>query len=169
VFAYREFLDPERWVMYDGVNFRVELDGTISPGTVKFDSDTHVCRVSPKSGCTTAVTIEKRLRREAHDTIPRIAKEHAAHFGVDVDRITLRNQKTRWGSSSSKRTISLNWRIIMASREVRDYLIIHELAHQRHMNHSKEFWSLVASWCPGYRFCDSWLSEHAYLLSIFRR
>src|SRR5690606_19998190 len=85
---------------------------------------------------------------EACDELPRRTLELAAAVGETVRRITVRDQKSRWGSCSSRtRSISLNWRCILFPDDVRDYLMYHELAHLRHANHSDTYWRLVAHWC----------------------
>jgi predicted metal-dependent hydrolase len=83
---------------------------------------------------------------------------------VPVRRISIRNQRSRWGSCSRRGTISLNWRLIQAPPAVRDYLILHELAHFREMNHSQRFWREVARLCPQFAEAERWLNQHSDLL-----
>ncbi|MGB7739123.1 MAG: SprT family zinc-dependent metalloprotease [Steroidobacteraceae bacterium] len=78
----------------------------------------------------------------------------AAELGIDYSRMTVRRQRTRWGSCSTRGTISLNVCLLFQRPEVVRYLMIHELCHRRHMNHSKRFWSLVASFEPGWKPLD---------------
>lgn len=89
----------------------------------------------------------------------------SARLGVRHGRITVRGQKTRWGSCSHKGNLSFNWRLMMASEAVVDYVIIHELAHLREMNHTAKFWKLVAEHCPSWRENRRWLTEHGTKLS----
>ncbi len=83
--------------------------------------------------------------------------ERVNHFckvmDVTVGRITIRNQKTRWGSCSSKGNVNFNYQLYYMPRELMDYVIIHELSHRRHMNHSAEFWQEVEKYCKTYREC----------------
>ena len=81
-------------------------------------------------------------------------------MGVSYGRIAIREQKTRWGSCSSKGTLNFNWRLILAPEEVLDYVVVHELAHRREMNHSKAFYAIVESVLPDYRQARRWLREH---------
>jgi len=74
-----------------------------------------------------------------------------------ISRISIRNQKTRWGSCSQKGTISLNWRLIQTPPEVSDYIIIHELMHLMELNHSKRFWKNVQKACPDYKIHETWI------------
>jgi predicted metal-dependent hydrolase len=109
-------------------------------------------------------TIEKYLRALAVRELPPRVREFAARHGLSVQRITVRNQKSRWGSCSRHGTISLNWRLIQTPDLVRDYIILHELAHLRQMNHSEKFWQEVERLCPNYREAERWLKEHRELL-----
>ncbi len=78
---------------------------------------------------------------------------YAEIMGVSYGRITIRNQRTRWGSCSSKGNLNFNYKLYYMPKELMDYVIIHELAHRVYMNHSKEFWSLVGNYCPDYQRC----------------
>ena len=104
--------------------------------------------------------IEKYLRQLAARELPPRVREFSAQHQIDVERITVRNQKSRWGSCSRRGTISLNWRLIQTPEFVRDYIILHELAHRRHMNHSARFWSEVERLCPDFRTAERWLKTH---------
>jgi hypothetical protein len=104
--------------------------------------------------------IEKQLRRLAAHELPSRVWEYAAQHQFTVQRITVRNQKSRWGSCSRRGTISLNWRLIQTPGFVRDYIILHELAHLRHMNHSGRFWAEVERLCPDYSVAERWLKTH---------
>lgn len=108
--------------------------------------------------------LERFLRGIALRELPTRVNELAALHGLDVRRVTVRNQRSRWGSCSARGTISLNWRLVQAPESVRDYIILHELMHLRQMNHSLRFWRAVAQACPDYRQAEAWLKQHAALL-----
>ena len=97
------------------------------------------------------------------ELLPRVAQLAALHQ-LTYRRAVVRNQRSRWGSCSPRRTISLNWRLIQAPSFVPDYLILHELMHLREMNHSTRFWRAVELACPDYAKAESWLDEHSHLL-----
>lgn len=77
----------------------------------------------------------------------------ATRIGVTYNRIAIKSQKTRWGSCSAKGNLNYNWHIIAADEALSDYIVIHELCHLRHLNHSPAFWQLVAGHCPTYLDC----------------
>lgn len=91
-------------------------------------------------------------------------KNRCAHYapliGVTYHDIRIKNQKSRWGSCSGQGNLNFNWKLIMAPEEVLDYLVVHELCHRKHMNHSKEFWALVASILPDYKKQERWLRDN---------
>ena len=108
--------------------------------------------------------IERHLRKLAAKELPSRVREFAAAHQLQVRRITVRNQRSRWGSCSRRGTVSLNWRLIQATTFVRDYIILHELMHLRQMNHSARFWREVEQVCPDYMTAESWLKQNAALL-----
>lgn len=85
---------------------------------------------------------------------------YAEKMGVSVGRITIRNQKTRWGSCSSKGNLNFNYRLYYLPEEILEYVVVHELAHRHHMNHSKDFWEEVALFYPDYKVCRERLKEY---------
>ena len=108
------------------------------------------------------------LRREARKILVPLAQEISLQLRTPYKRIFLRNQRTRWGSSSSIGNISLNWRTVMLPHEVQRYLIIHELAHQHQFNHSRDFWQIVEKHCPRYREYENTLKINRALMGLFR-
>ena len=108
--------------------------------------------------------IERHLWRLAARELPPRLLAHASAHGLQVQRVTVRNQRTRWGSCSRRGTISLNWRLVQTPPHVQDYLCLHELMHLRQMNHSRRFWREVEAVCPDYRTAERWLKAHSGLL-----
>lgn len=101
-----------------------------------------------------------RLAQEALDYIPGRVKYYAAKMNVTYRSITIRNQKTRWGSCSAKGGLNFNCLLMLAPKEVIDYVVVHELCHRLEMNHSPRFWSEVERMMPDYRVHRAWLNEH---------
>ncbi len=96
-----------------------------------------------------------------------LAARLAKSIGKEIDsvnRITIRNQKTRWGSCSSKGNLNFNWRLLMAPAEILDYVVVHELCHLLYLNHSKQFWQAVGKILPDYPKRRSWLKANGILL-----
>jgi predicted metal-dependent hydrolase len=115
----------------------------------------------------------ERLRRETASSLDRKAWqvqaqvelpsrlfELAAQLGLTVQKVSIRNQRTRWGSCGRDGHICLNWRLVVMPPWVRDYVIVHELMHLERLDHSAAYWRLVAAACPSYRDAREWLRIH---------
>ena len=97
------------------------------------------------------------------DLSPRVSF-WAARIGVTYGHITVRNQRTRWGSCSSKGNLNFNCLLMLCPEEIREYVVIHELCHRKEMNHSPAFWTEVARFCPDYTARRDWLKAHSAAL-----
>jgi predicted metal-dependent hydrolase len=121
-------------------------------------------RLGDDGGGDVRAAIEADLRSAATEfLVPRLdalAREH----GLTYERVTVRNQRSRWGSCSRKGTISLNFRLIQVPPDVCDYILIHELMHLKQQNHSRRFWRLVEKACPAFRDAERWLRRHGKTL-----
>lgn len=102
---------------------------------------------------------------KALEILSKKTKEFSNILKVYPNKITIKEQRTRYGSCSSKGNINYNWKIIMAPETVVDYLVVHELCHLVHFNHQKEFWDLVGSIIPNYRECKDYLKNNGYKLN----
>ena len=154
---------PVAWQIGTEILFRglpvclgLEAGGFISLGTERVKAADPAADLRP--------ALQKHLRQLAAKELPARVMELAARHEISVTRVSVRNQKSRWGSCSRRGTISLNWRLIQSPGFVRDYIILHELAHRRQMNHSDQFWSEVARLCPDYPEAERWLKQNAKLL-----
>ena len=107
---------------------------------------------------------EKELREMAKSVLAQRTAYFARQVGVTYGRITVRDQKTRWGSCSQTGNLNFNFRLILAPPEVLDYVVVHELCHRRQMNHSAQFWQEVAQVLPDYRKRKAWLTENGWRL-----
>jgi predicted metal-dependent hydrolase len=110
--------------------------------------------------------LEAQFARRAKIELPARTWEFAAQTGANVKHVTVRNQRSRWGSCSAGGTISLNWRLVQTPDSVRDYIIYHELMHLREMNHSDRFWARVEEVCPWWRDAEKWLKRNGSLLGL---
>lgn len=102
----------------------------------------------------------KKLADKACTCIPGRVAHFAPLVGVTYGRITIRNQRTRWGSCSSRGNLNFNCLLMLAPPEVIDYVVVHELCHRKEMNHSQLFWNEVARVLPGYAEQEKWLKTH---------
>jgi predicted metal-dependent hydrolase len=96
---------------------------------------------------------------------PRVDRA-AAQRGSSYTTLSIRGQRTRWGSCSAKGALSFNWRLLLAPEPVLDYVIWHEVCHLEAMDHSPRFWSLVGAHCPDYREQAAWLRRHGGTLVL---
>ena len=108
------------------------------------------------------------LAEEALKVIPERVEYFAKVIGVTYVKITVRNQKTRWGSCSSKGNLNFNCLLMLAPPEVLDYVVVHELCHRKQMNHSKAFWLEVEKVLPDYKEARKWLKEDgSQIITLF--
>lgn len=105
--------------------------------------------------------VEGWLKAQLREAIVEEASRMAAQAGVRFKRITVRDTSSRWGSCSSEGNLSFCWRLVFAPREILSYLIAHEVAHLREMNHSPAFWRIVAQLYPDYKRAKKWLKDNA--------
>lgn len=106
------------------------------------------------------------LRRWAQQEIPRRVAHFAERMGLHPTRLSIRAQRSKWGSCSADGNVNLNMRLMLAPSDVLDYVIIHELAHLKELNHSPRFWQFVERYCPDRAVHQKWLREHSWLLEM---
>jgi predicted metal-dependent hydrolase len=153
---------PAAWsdgteILFRGERVRLGVQGSV----VSFAGES-VPVAEPGSDLRPAV--EGYLRHLATTELTVRAFELASLHQSPVRRVSVRNQRTRWGSCSRRGTISLNWRLVQTPVLVRDYIILHELAHLKEMNHSRRFWREVARLCPEFERAERWLKQNPELL-----
>ena len=110
--------------------------------------------------------LTKRYIAAAKDYFPKRAAYFRQFTGGIYHRITIRDQKTRWGSCSARGTLSFNWRLMLAPPSVLDYVVVHELCHLTHMDHSAAFWQAVEAAYPDYPIARQWLKDHGHELIL---
>lgn len=100
------------------------------------------------------------LKREARAAIKPLARQKADQLGLTMGRVVLRDQRSRWGSCTASGDLNFSWRLIYCPPEILDYVVAHEVAHLRHMDHSPAFWATVAEIAPHPKKSRAWLREH---------
>lgn len=154
---------PVHWpvgseILFRGFPVRIESD---QPGQIRFADETLPVSDSQADH---RPAIERHLRQLAARELPGRVLDLARAHGLTVQRVTVRDQRRRWGSCSRSGNLSLNWRLVLLPDSVRDYIILHELAHLRHLNHSPRFWQEVERLCPAFRSAEQWLKQNRGLL-----
>ena len=125
---------------------------TLSPiGRTRWQFGPHTIYLHPGPGTTAAQLLEKALREKARTVFAERLALHAPRLGVAAPPLRLSSARTRWGSCSHHGGVSLNWRLIYMPLAVVDYVVCHELAHLKEMNHSPRFWSVVEQLCPDWQ------------------
>ena len=140
---------------------KVRLDADPEGRVVRFAGEIVPC-AGPWDDLRDVVT--RRMKAIAMAELPVLLRAHAARQRLHVVRVQIRDQRSRWGSCSPGKTVSLNWRLIMAPPHVVEYVIVHELAHLKQPNHSDRFWREVAAVFPEWETAERWLKEHGRLL-----
>jgi predicted metal-dependent hydrolase len=154
-------------ILFRGERVRLEVSAISEICEVRFGHQ--VLPLNQRATCNLELAtnlrpaVEKHLWNLAARELPVRVAELAREHQFVVRRVSVRNQRSRWGSCSRHGTISLNWRLIQTPIFVRDYIILHELAHLKEMNHSKRFWREVARLCPDFARAERWLKEHSDL------
>ena len=112
----------------------------------------------------------EELKEQTRQKLAPMLERHAAHMGISYGRVSIRCQRSRWGSCSAEGNLNFNCLLALAPEEVMEYVAVHELAHRKQMNHSPLFWQEVARECPRYIQCRRWLKQNGgALLARARR
>ncbi len=157
-------LGKSRTLMYRGRIMGLRVQSVACPGpAVKFSRGEFTVRL-PDGETPVGEVLETWYRQRAEVVIGRRVSYFARMVGLKPKKVTVRNQKSRWGSCSSKGALNFNWRLLLAPPGVLDYVVIHELCHLRHPDHSERFWSLVSRHCPFFDKYRGWLQEYGPLL-----
>jgi predicted metal-dependent hydrolase len=106
-------------------------------------------------------TLKQFYRERAQSFFEEKVEEYAEEMDVEYESVSVRNQRTRWGSCSAKKNLSFNWRLVMAPEDVAEYVVVHELAHLKEKNHTKTFWRIVREHMPEYKQKAEWLEENS--------
>jgi predicted metal-dependent hydrolase len=142
-------------VLFRGVESELRVSDEDGRLTVQFADQT--VQVAASAAADLRPPVERHLRSVAARELPgRLAALALAH-GFEVNGVSIRNQRSRWGSCSPRGHISLNWRLVQVPLHVSDYVLLHELVHLRHLNHSVRFWRDLDRLCPWHKDARTWL------------
>lgn len=154
---------PEKIPQNEIMKFVEEKQNWIKKHLVQMYFKAEEIKKQKKEPALTNADIEK-LCQKALSVIPDKVKYYAEIMGVTYGRITIRNQKTRWGSCSNKGNLNFNCLLMLMPDKVLDYVVVHELCHLKQMNHSKKFWKEVERYMPDYKNYKKWLNENGGVL-----
>ena len=147
---------------------RLTLAVRVEPGRVREHAlrraDTLRVALPPRAELRDAV--ERWYRRRAREEIEPLLDAACERAGVGHSGLQIRGQRTRWASCSSSGAMSFNWRLLLAPREILEYVVEHEVAHLEVLDHSPRFWELLASRCPDWRAREEWLRRHGHALRL---
>ena len=133
----------------------------------KFGADElHLWLTEPESDAAVRAALKAVLAQRALERIRERLSVYGPRSGGEFGRVAVRDQRSRWGSCSSKHNLNFNWKLIMAPPQVLDYVVIHELCHLHEFNHSARFWKLVSAQMPDYEAWKKWLKLHGEELGV---
>lgn len=131
---------------------------------VRYDMQNHRLYL-PQANAKTRLV--KWLKENAKRILTGVTQTKAQEMGVSFKSVTVTSAKTRWGSCSAENAVRYSFRLLYAPKEVIEYVVVHELSHVRHKNHSPRFWAEVATYCPAWKTHRDWLKRHGILMEIF--
>jgi predicted metal-dependent hydrolase len=136
-------------------------------GLITIDTAARVIHI-PGDAAHLGRRLEDWLKKLAKTELMEASSRYAKAMGVDFKRISVRDQKSRWGSCSASGDLSYSWRLILAPSHVLDYVAAHEVAHRQEMNHGPKFWRLVLKYCPHASEAKHWFKSHSAELHRFK-
>lgn len=148
-------------IMIEGVPHIIRISEGAKPGGTIGAGELRLTVPDPSDDAAVRGVIRAVLSARALERIRERVQYYAPRVGCAPGRVTIREQKTRWGSCSGKGNLNFNWKLIMAPPQALDYVVIHELCHLYEFNHSPRFWALVARQMPDYEAWKKWLKTHA--------
>ncbi|NIK88095.1 hypothetical protein FHS83_001413 [Rhizomicrobium palustre] len=160
----RVLLTPGAHFPYRGKDYAIQRG---EEGPVTVEEGQHLMRVSGRLEHAPRRIVDF-LKKQAKREFEAKAFDYAAKIGLKPSRITVRDTASRWGSCSSTRSLSFSWRLVMAPTFVLDYVVAHEVAHMKEMNHGENFWRIVKSLVGDVRRPQAWLRQHGAGLHRYR-
>jgi len=158
-------LDHGTTVPYLGAQLTLNLSNGV-PARVGRLGDSLIVHTPRRTRAAVHSALVGWYREEAARVLSGHARALAARHNLDFKKIIIRDQRRRWGSCSSKGTLSFNWRLMLGPEGVARYLVAHELAHRAHPDHSRRFWAKVAELCPDFREQERWLKKNGVALVL---
>lgn len=154
---------PSGKILYEGqlLPCQVELDETLKEPVFSLNEGILTIKINNPSQDLPALA-EEWSRAQAQQILPQKVSAWAQKMGVEYNNIVIKDQKTLWGSCSQKKNLNFSYRLIKMPVSIIDYLIVHELAHLIHFDHSPEFWSCVEGYIPNYKEARKWLNTNRY-------
>ncbi len=163
----KQFIEGEQ-LQFLGQNYTLKLTKASGPISISQTINDIICQGRPQN--LNFKSIRNALitwyRAQATEYLTKRTQLLAKQTRLETGDITVKSYKARWGSCNVKGDLQYNWKLILASPAIIDYVIIHELCHTRHHNHSKAFWQLVEQLCPDFKTARQWLKANGYLLTI---
>ncbi len=153
------YLQKKPNLSFDGSRAELNISFTESRSSISWDAKKKTVNLFLNSKHPLEDQLANLMRRFASRVIPPQVYWAAEKYQLEVNRVTVRDQSTQWGSCSGKRTLSLNWRLVLLPPELQEYIILHELAHLTHFDHSEDFWSLLRQYDPKARAHDRRISR----------
>lgn len=167
----RDFVNGESF-MYLGRNYSLQIELNSESGLrgkkpeVKLYRGKFIVKANNKNEEDIKKAMEQWYRNRAKEVIETRVKYYQRFFNIEPMDIRIKEQKKRWGSCTSKNELLFNWRCIMAKSNALDYIVVHEMCHMYHKDHSKEFWELVASVLPDYELRKEWLRNYGVRMDL---
>lgn len=168
----KEWIESHRHIIKDNTNPKVYIYGNEYEVIVKENNRIFVNRIGRTLNVNKPKEIELRkviveyLKSIGTAELKYLTNKYSKFLAKQVNSIKLKDVKTRWGSCSSKGNVNYSVWLLGAPKEVIEYVVIHEVCHLVHMNHSKDFWDLVESLCPNYKIHINWLKQNGFLISL---
>ncbi|GKU29307.1 M48 family metallopeptidase [Clostridium folliculivorans] len=163
----REFVNGEAF-MYLGRNYslQIEVNEKLKKPEIKLYRGKFLVSAKNKDEASIRKAMEEWLREKAKELIEKRVKYYQRFFHIAPKAIKIKEQKKRWGSCTAKNELLFNWRCIMAKSNALDYIVVHEMCHMYHKDHSKEFWDLLASVMPDYEIRKEWLKNYGVRMDL---
>lgn len=163
----REFVSGESF-MYLGRNYSLQIlvDDYIKKPEVKLYQSKFYVTLSKKDDETIHKAMEEWYRKKTKEKVEERIKYYQRYFSINPSAVKVKEQQKRWGSCTVKNELLFNWRCVMARAHALDYIIVHEMCHMYHKDHSKEFWELLNNIMPDYESRKEWLKNYGVRMDL---